>query len=189
MKKNKKLFIITVLCIVLCSGCSSMSKTPETQETPEPVEKIIGADITIPSVLVGDELSQAGVEIEATDNGDGTVTFSLNGEELTNVLNQIADNIADSIETILEDDDYYPNITAITANDNYTSFTISLKDGQMTPYESMLVMSFYTVGNQYQIYNGVPAEEAVTTVTYINDTDGTVIGESDSTSMDTFSSP
>lgn len=186
MKRNKKLLTITVLCIVLCSGCSSISKTPE---TPETVEKIIGADITIPSALVGDELSQANVEIAVTDNGDGTVTFSLNGEELTNVLNQIADNIAISIETILEDDDYYPNITSITAGDNYTSFTISLKDGQMNTYESMLIMSFYTVGNQYQIYNGVPAEEAITTVWYINDADGTVISESDSTSMDTFSSP
>ena len=186
MKRNKKLLTITVLCIVFCSGCSTISKTPE---TPEKVEKIIGADITIPSALVGDELSQAGVEIAATDNGDGTVTFSLNGEELTTVLNQIADNIAYSIETILGDDDYYPNITSITANDNYTSFTISLKDGQMNIYESMLVMSFYTVGNQYQIYNGIPAEEAITTVLYVNDADGTVISESDSTSMNTFSSP
>ena len=47
----------------------------------------------------------------------------------------------------------------------------------------MLVMSFYTVGNRYQIYNGVPADEAVTTVIYINDSDGSVVSESDSTSM------
>ena len=186
MKKGKNFIILAALCIILCSGCSLTAKTTETSET---VEKIIGADITIPSVLVGDELSQDDMDIIITDNNDGTVTFSLNAEELTNVLNYIADNIADSIETILEDDDYYPNITAITPSDNYTSFTISLKDGEMNIYESMLVMSFYTVGNQYQIYNGIPAEEAVTTVLYINDADGTVISESDSTSMDTFSSP
>lgn len=182
MKTNKKLLIITALCIFLCFGCSYISQTPKT------TEKISGADITIPSVLVGEELSLAERKIPVTENGDGTVTCSLNAQELTNVLKQIADNTSCSIETILGDDDYYPDIIAITPNDDYTCFTISLKDGQMNIYESMLVMSFYTVGNRYQIYNGVPADEAVTTVIYVNDSDGSIVSESDSTSMDTFSS-
>lgn len=181
MKKKKRLITITAFCIVLCFGCSSKQ---ETSGTPETVEKILGADITIPSTLIGDELSLADTEIAVTDNGDGTVTCSLNGEELTNVLNQITLHMADSIQTILEDNDYYPDITAITASNDCKCFTISLKDGQMNIYESMLVMSFYTIGNRYQIYNGVPIEEAVTTVVYINDANGSVISESDSTSMD-----
>lgn len=54
-------------------------------------------------------------------------------------------------------------------------------------YESMLVMSFYTIGNRYQIYNGVPADQAVTAVTYVNAADNTVISRTDSTSVDNFS--
>lgn len=138
--------------------------------------------------MVGDELSETETDIAATDNGDGTVTYSLDGETLTGILNQIASDIADSIQTILNDNDYYPDITAITPNEDYTSFTISLADGQMNIYESMLVMSFYTIGNRYQIYNGVPADEALTAVIYINDSDGAIISETYSTSMDTFSS-
>lgn len=195
--KKKIIFIMTVaLCMYLCLGCSSASSTaevpeaseiPQSSEIPKVTEQLSDADITIPFALVGEELSQIHADI-AADNGDGTVTYSLKGDDLTDILNQIAVDISDSIQTILNDNDYYPDVTAITPNEDYTSFTISLKDGQMNIYESMLVMSFYTVGNKYQIYSGIPANEAVTTVIYINDSDGSVISQSDSTSMDTFSS-
>lgn len=145
------------------------------------------ADVTIPSILIGDELSQIQTDSAAADNGDGTVTYSLKGAEIDGILQQINDNLSNSIQDILDNDDYYPNITAITHDANYTSFTISLSDGQMSLYESMLVMSFYTIGNKYQIYSGVPADQAVTTVTYVNAADNTVISKTDSTSVDNFS--
>lgn len=187
--RKKNIFMTTaVLCIFLCSGCSSMPMISETSEVSNAPEMLSDTDITIPSVLVGDELSQIKTDITAADNGDGTVTYSIKGEVRTDILNQIASDIKDSIQTILDDNDYYPDITAITPSEDYTCFTISLKDGQMNIYESMLVMSFYTVGNRYQIYNGVPAEKAITTVIYRNDSDGAIISETDSTSMETFSS-
>ncbi|MDE7201664.1 MAG: hypothetical protein K2O91_07115 [Lachnospiraceae bacterium] len=64
---------------------------------------------------------------------------------------------------------------------------ISLANGQMNIYESMFIMSFYTIGNRYQIYSGIPADQAVTTVVYINDADNTVISKTNSTSVETFS--
>lgn len=136
---------------------------------------------------MGDELSQLDMKSDAADNGDGTITYSLKGDEIDSILHQISVNISDSIQDILDNDDYYPNITAITHDADYTCFTISLSDGQMCMYESMLVMSFYTIGNRYQIYNGVPPEQAVTTVIYVNDADDSVISKSDSTSVETFS--
>ena len=186
--KNKTLITTVMLCVFVCLGCSSQTPISEVSESSEIVETLPDADIRIPSVLVGEELSQAETDIAVTDNGDGTVTYSINGTVRADILNTLADDLAKSIETILADDDYYPNITAITPSDDYTKFTITLKDGQMNIYESMLVMSFYTVGNKYQIYSGVPSEEAVTTVTYINSSDNSIISESDSRSMDTFSS-
>lgn len=145
------------------------------------------ADITIPSILIGDEISQIQADGTAADNGDGTVTYSLKGDEIDSILYQIEQNISDSIQDILDNDDYYPNITAITHDADCTSFTISLADGQMSIYESMLVMSFYTIGNRYQIYSGIPADQAVTTVIYINDADNAVISKTDSTSVENFS--
>lgn len=180
------------MCILLCPGCSPAQQAPETPEisvdlSEKQLTQQSDADITIPSILIGDEIAQVQADSTAADNGDGTVTYSLKGDEIDSILYQISVNISDSIQDILDNDDYYPNITAITHDADYTSFTISLSDGQMSMYESMLVMSFYTIGNRYQIYNGVPPEQAVTTVIYVNDADHSVISQSDSTSVKTFS--
>ncbi|MEZ3447711.1 MAG: hypothetical protein K1W30_21740 [Lachnospiraceae bacterium] len=191
-KKMKNLITTTSLCILLCSGCSPTQQAPVTPEISvdlsekRPVNQP-DADITIPSILIGEELSQIQADNTPVDNGDGTVTYSLKGGELDSILQQIADSLSDSIQDILDNDDYYPNITEITHDADYTSFTISLSDGQMSMYESMLVMSFYTIGNRYQIYSGVPADQAVTTVIYVNDADNSVISRTDSTSVETFS--
>lgn len=190
-KKHRHLAIIS-LCTLLCSGCSSARQAPVTPEISvdlsekQPAQQS-DADITIPSILIGDEIAQTQADVAATDNGDGTVTYSLKGGEIDRILYQIADNLSDSIQDILDNDDYYPNVTAITHDAEYTTFTISLSDGQMNLYESMLVMSFYTIGNRYQIYSGVLPEDAVTTVIYVNAADQTVISRSDSTSVETFS--
>lgn len=191
LKKHRHLAIIS-LCILLCSGCSSARQAPVAPEISvdlsekQPAQQS-DADITIPSILIGDEIAQTQADVAATDNGDGTVTYSLKGGEIDRILYQIADNLSDSIQDILNNDDYYPNVTAITHDAEYTTFTISLSDGQMNLYESMLVMSFYTIGNRYQIYSGVLPEDAVTTVIYVNAADQTVISRSDSTSVETFS--
>lgn len=193
MKKEdrlKKIITITSLSILLCSGCSptQQEQAPVTPEVIEiRTEKKSDATITIPSILIGDELSQVSADDTAVENDDGTVSYSLKGEELDGILKEISENILSSIQDILDNDEYYPNITAITPSDNYATFTISLADGQMNMYESMLVMSFYTIGNRYQIYNGVPAKEAVTTVIYINAADESVISKTDSTSVENFS--
>lgn len=182
-----KILILVSLCILLCSGCSQATTNKTVDLSEKQLAKKSDADITIPSILMGDEISQIHADTTAADNGDGTVTYALKGDEIDSILHQISVNISDSIQDILDNDDYYPNITAITHDADYTSFTISLSDGQMCMYESMLVMSFYTIGNRYQIYNGVPPEQAVTTVIYINDADNTVVSKSDSTSVETFS--
>jgi hypothetical protein len=190
-KKHRHLAIIS-LCILLCSGCSSARQAPVAPEISvdlsekQPAQQS-DADITIPSILIGDEIAQTQADSAATDNGNGTVTYSLKGGEIDRILYQIADNLSDSIQDILDNDDYYPNVTAITHDAEYTTFTISLSGGQMNLYESMLVMSFYTIGNRYQIYNGILPEDAVTTVIYVNAADQTVISRSDSTSVETFS--
>lgn len=53
----------------------------------------------------------------------------------------------------------------------------------MNTYESMLVMSFYTAGNEQQIAAGVSPEDAKTTVRYINGSTNEIISETDSSTM------
>jgi hypothetical protein len=44
-------------------------------------------------------------------------------------------------------------------------------------------MSFYTIGNKYQIYTGTDASEALTTVVYVDSSTGETIATGDSSSM------
>lgn len=191
--KTKNIFIITTtLCISLCWGCSKKPVEEIKIETPKISETLSDADIIIPSGLVGNELAQVQAEASPeaasdSNSGDNLDTYSLSGGERKDILYQMSDDMAASIQAILDNEDCYPNVTNITHSDDYTLFTIFLKDGQLNTYEAMLVMSFYTAGNKFQIYNGTPYEKAVTTVMYVNDADGTVISQSDSKSMQTFS--
>lgn len=99
------------------------------------------------------------------------------------LLKDLAENIQRSIGTILADKYYYPNITDLKVNSDCTEFTIYLSANTPNLYESSLIRSFYTVGDQYQIYNGIPMEEAKTTVIYVNSETGVELARTDSSSV------
>ena len=104
-------------------------------------------------------------------------------EETKSVEPDSGNALADSIQTILDDKEYYPDITSIEVTSDYTLFTITLESDVMNTYESMLVMSFYTAGNEQQIAAGVSPEDAKTTVRYINGSTNEIISETDSSTM------
>lgn len=215
MIKYKYLLTVFTVSTLILSGCTSKSEVEgSSQSEPAPiikeVESLPDADITIPAGLVGTELSnpnqeasseaeettsadsdtadeESSKEISYTQNDDGTITYSLSGDQRTTLVNELSAEITQSIQTILDQDDYYPDIVSITPNEDGTVFTIALANGQMNTYESMLVLSFYTVGDKYQLYKGIPADQVKTTVIYTNFSTGEIISQTDSTSMDTFS--
>lgn len=172
------LLFLGCMCTTL-SGC--VKNTSQDFMLPEAEIIYDDTEITLPAGLAGDEVSDA--QITNVDEDTGNITYSLSGNERSDIISQLAGEITESISVILDDKDHYPNITSITPNDDYTEFTITLADGNINVYESMLVMSFYIVGDKYQIYNGVNSEEAVTIVRYIDSATGAVISETDSTSM------
>lgn len=194
--KKKSLFLLTLSFCALC-GCTD--GTADTAELSEPVESapmiqevntLPDAEIIIPSALAGDEISEYVTEkstVEETLPTDNTVKISLTGEERTKIVNDISTEISEKIKIILDDEDYYPDIVSITPNSDCTEFTIALKNGVMNTYESMLVMSFYMIGDKYQIYSGIPTEMVKTVVKFVNDETGEIISETNSTSMNTFS--
>lgn len=196
MKKKNIIFLLT-FSVLLLGGCSGGRKesdvSAESAPLIEEVTSLPDAEIIIPSALVGNEITEAAANDsttaapeESSEAADNTKTLTLSGEERTAIVNEIAAELSASIAAILENDDYYPDIVSITPNEDATMFTIALKDGVMNQYESMLAMSFYMVGNKYQIYAGVPADEAKTVVVYINDDTGEIISETDSSSLNTF---
>lgn len=172
------LLCVSMLCLTTACGSKS-DGVPDNRETIiEEVETLPDAEIKIPATLIGEEL--ADIPVENTD-ADNNVTYHLDGETRTELVSDLSSDIQTSIDTILSDKEYYPNVSDITVNSDYTEFTIFLTTDEPNLYESTLMMSFYTVGDRYQIYNGVPAEDAKTTVIYVNAESGAELARTDST--------
>lgn len=178
----RKAFFLFLSVAFFLSGCGSGKAGDVSEERVEKEpEEIEDVQITIPAGLVGNEIPDS---ITArVEEGSSDVVYSLSGEERENIVNRIAGDIEESIAAILSDKDYYPDIESIKPGSDYTTFTIELTEGRMNTYEAMLAMSFYTAGDKYQIYNGIPVDEAVTVVRYVDAKTGDVISEADSTSM------
>lgn len=195
----KKLFIISISGLFLFTSCGKTTETVEetislpafemsSEETSSGTETSIAAgsdkEITIPSTLLGSELdaSEGSVQESGVDD-NGNVTYQINLADLAHIVSSISATTEESIQSILSDDTNYPHINDISVDKEYSEFTIHMSGSDMTPFESMLVMSFYTVGNKYQIYCGADFSTVVTTVIYINDDTGEEISRSDSSSM------
>ena len=127
------------------------------------------------------EKSQGNTVVKTDERGNATIDFD--GDDRTNVVNSVAREIENGIVDVLGNDLVYPNITDIKVNSDCSEFTIYISTNQPTAYESMLVMSFYMMGNKYQIYNGVSEREARTTVIYVNSNTGSEIARSTSDDM------
>lgn len=196
----KLIFLFTFGLFTLW-GCGKGSE-PADVNLMEEVSELPDATITIPSTLVGNEAdlllpvspetipddsaeeSDSSLETDETDTSQAPmVTYHIDGDTRTELVNEITKELEESVSSVLADKYYYPDITDIQVNENASEFTIFLSSEQPNLYESTLVLSFYTIGNKYQIYLGVPAEEAVTTVIYKNAETGEELARTDSTSM------
>ncbi len=128
--------------------------------------------------------SEESASYQETDSSQAPmVTYRIDGDTRTELVNEITKELEESVSSVLADKYYYLDITDIQVNEDASEFTIFLSSDQPNLYESTLMLSFYTIGNKYQIYLGVPAEEAVTTVIYKNAETGEELARTGSTSM------
>jgi hypothetical protein len=183
MKKYGFIMACILSAGMIIGGCGSTASSVDADTEPTKVEFITfdDSEVTLPAGLAGTEVSEDNVV--SVDEASGDVTYALTGNERTEIVNNLANEIDASISAILADKDYYPDIKSITPNSDYTVFTIELTGSTANIYESMLSMSFYTIGNKYQIYTGTDASEALTTVVYVDSSTGETIATGDSSSM------
>lgn len=160
------------------------------------VSELEDADISLPEYLAGEEVEAYGLqEVSQTGNGyavqagaaaegdTNQTLYHVDGETRSKIVNETVAKIETQLETIVSDKEMYPLITDIEVEEDCTEFRIYMKEGEMNLYEMTLQMSFFILGNKYQIYAGKPVEEAVTTVVYIEKKSGREIYRADSTSM------
>lgn len=189
MKKQHLLTILSIFYCVsfLCMGCAEDSSPSQkssvsleekvTEETSvtltgeiKKAESLEGGNITVPTYLQGEE-TQSLKPYESTAD---FVTYHLNGEQQTAILNQITEQIENSISQVLSDKKFYPNITAISVNEDCSEFDVTFSASEITTYETTLRMSLYIAGNKYQLYQGIPEEQITTTVNYIEASSGKI---------------
>ena len=149
-------------------------------------DDLFDVTITIPADYVSSttqaelDAEVAEVGCKATLNDDGSATYVMTKKQHKKLMDDIATNINDSLNKMVGSEDY-PNITSVTANSDFTEFTVTTKNAEPDMSESFAVMSFYMFGGLYHIFNGTTVDNIH--VDYVNADSEEVISSADSSDM------
>lgn len=151
-------------------------------------ENLIDVTITIPSDIIGevtqeelDESTKNKGYKSATLNEDGSVTYVMTKKQHKELLSVISEEI-DKGTSELVGSDILPDVTSITANDNYTLFTITTKNSETSISEVYSVATFYSFGGMYSAFSGEDIDNIH--VDFINAESGELIESYDSKDLE-----
>ena len=164
-------------------GGSSAVVQESKQVTAEKEELVT---VNLPASFVGEGATQEEFDKgigengfkSATLNSDGSATFVMTKEVHTDVMKGMKETMDNAIALIPEQ---YSDVTAVSANGDYTSFTVTTKSKETSYTESLLLFLLYNYGEMYNHYNATPAENIH--VDFVNVDTGEVIQSSDSKNM------
>ena len=201
--KKKILIILWMIGMMLCTACAGKSETesgvakdgsmkeasngisPVMEGSIEVLEDLPDRDIKVPEYLKGEieeKLNEEDYHEEnsAREQNDNDSVFHLSGEEQTENARQVAAQIEDSINQVLADKDYYPNIIGISVNPECTEFNVIFSGRELSLYENVLPMSLCIVGDRFQLYQGKQENELLTVVNYIDADSGEIFNTTNS---------
>lgn len=189
---KKKIPILLLLAgVMLCSACGGKEGAGENAEKAadgteavmegsiEVAEDLPDRDIKVPDYLKGENEEKLSAEsFSENDIGqeesEEEPVYHLSGEEQTEMARQVAAQIGDSINQVLSDKDYYPNVTGISVNPECTEFNVTFSGRDLSLYENVLHMSLCIVGDRFQLYQGKQEDELMTVVNYIDSDSGEI---------------
>ena len=156
-------------------------------------ENLFTVELTIPAEYVG-ETTQEELDAEADEHGyksitlhdDGSATYVMSKKQHRELMEELATNINDTLSDMVGSEDY-PNITDISANDDFTEFTVTTTSTELSMNESFSVLVYYMCGGMYNIFNGTEIDNVH--VDFVNADSGEVIGSSDSSDMEDTEQP
>lgn len=120
--------------------------------------------------------SDGGIQ-SATLNEDGTATYVMTKAYHDKLLQDMADSINSELNAMVGSEDY-PNITAVEATDDFTSFTITTTSTELSMDEAFSVLTLYFYGGMYGIVAGERPENIH--VDFVNADTGEIIESADS---------
>lgn len=172
----------------------STSEEPEpgADETPDTlsVDKgLFNVILHIPADFVDEETTQESLDAtvqkegfkSATLNEDGSVTYIITKEQHKQLMDEVVASINDGIADIVRSEDY-PDVSSITANDDFTNFTISIDSSEVGLSESMLALVVYVYGGMYNAYNGTDVDNIH--VDFVNADTGEIMESGNSSDME-----
>lgn len=150
-------------------------------------KNLFDVEITIPADLVG-ETTQEELESQAlasgvhsvTLNEDGSATYVMSKAQHAQLMKDVADSIDQSLSEMVGSEDY-PNVTAISANDDFTVFTVTTTSTELTFQESFSVLGYYIFGGLYGAFAGESPENIH--VDFVNADSGEIIASADSSDL------
>lgn len=153
------------------------------------VEKeLFDVNLTIPAEYVGEttqeELDASAAELgyKVVLNEDGSATYTMTKSQHREFLENLRTEFNAALNEIAASEEY-PNINEITANDNFTSFTVTTLSTELDMMESFSVLAFYMYGGMYNLFSGETIDNVH--VDFVNAETGEIISSSDSADMAT----
>lgn len=150
-------------------------------------KKIFDVTLTIPKDFVG-EMTQEELDKTVTEKGyksatlneDGSVTYVITKAQHKAMMEDVTKTIDQALSEIPNSEDY-PNVTSVTANSDYTSFTITTKNAEPDLGETFGALMLYMYGGMYATFNGDKVENIH--VDFVNADSGEVISSGDSKNL------
>lgn len=202
MKKILALMLSLYLLFVI-TGCSSDSGTESQSPSVQPEQQsedvnsfedldgldveqdLFDVEITIPESFLDEGITQEDLDAEvkesgfqsATLNEDGSVTYVMTKAQHKEMMSGIKEAIDQSLQDMI-DPETYPTFVEVTANDDYSQFTVKTTSSELGLTESFSVLAFYVYGGMYHAFNGTQVDDI--TVSFVNADTGEIIEESHS---------
>lgn len=208
MKKKHLIIAATALALSL-SACGSSTETSQTTAVEQSAESaeaesaterddleaigdveveqnLFDVVLTIPADYIG-ETTQEELEAEAAEGGykvvlndDGSATYTMTKQQHKEMMDEIRSSINQALNEMIGSEDY-PNFTAIEANEDFTSFTVTTSASELGLTDGISVLGFYMYGGLYNIFNGTPVDNIH--VDFVNADSGEIISSSNSNEM------
>lgn len=150
-------------------------------------QELFDVVVTLPADLVG-ETTQEEVAQSAQDNGmhsgtlneDGSVTYVMSKSQHSQYMKELRESILESLAE-LPGSDGLENVTAVDANEDFTSFTVTTTSTELTLTEGMSSLVLYMYGGLYNIFNGTQVDNIH--IDFVNADSGETIQTADSADM------
>lgn len=147
-------------------------------------KNLFDVEITVPADFVG-ETTQEELDAKAKEsdihsitlNEDGSATYVMSKAQHKKVLEELSASINETLAEMSTSGDF-PTITNVSANDDFTNFTVTVSTDELGLAESMSVIGLYMYGGLYGIFSGQTPDNIH--VDFVNADSGEVISSADS---------